>query len=86
MWHVWRIVVLKPGGKRMLGRPRHRWQDDNVMDFASKMGGQRVDSCGSGYGQGVGCCEEDIGNLQISLNAGNLLTSFSSRNLFCGVH
>jgi hypothetical protein len=35
MWHLWRIVVLKPGGKRPLGRPRHRWQDDNVMDFAS---------------------------------------------------
>jgi len=23
------------GGKRPLGRPRNRWQDDNVMDFPS---------------------------------------------------
>ena len=22
-------------GKRPLGKPRHRWQDDNIMDFAS---------------------------------------------------
>jgi hypothetical protein len=41
MWHVWgrgrayRVFVLKPGGKRPLGKPRHRWQDDNIMDFAS---------------------------------------------------
>jgi hypothetical protein len=25
--------VWKPGGKRQLGRPRHRWADNIKMDF-----------------------------------------------------
>jgi hypothetical protein len=27
-----KILVLKPEGKRQLGRPRRRWVDDNKMD------------------------------------------------------
>jgi hypothetical protein len=27
------ILVGKPEGKRLLGRPRHRWVDNNKMDF-----------------------------------------------------
>jgi hypothetical protein len=30
---VWRVLVGKPGGKRPLGRPRHRWEDEIRMDF-----------------------------------------------------
>jgi len=39
MWHmgegrgVYRVLVGKPEGKRPLGRPRHRWQDNIKMDF-----------------------------------------------------
>ena len=40
MWHVWRkgelctrVVVGRPEGKRPLGRPRHRWEDNIKMDF-----------------------------------------------------
>jgi len=28
-----RVLVGKPEGKRPLGRPRHRWVDNNRMDF-----------------------------------------------------
>jgi len=30
---VYRILVGKPEGKRPLGRPRHRWEDNIVMDL-----------------------------------------------------
>jgi hypothetical protein len=39
---VYRILVLKPEGKRPLGRPRCRWEDNINMDL------QEV-GCG-GYG------------------------------------
>jgi hypothetical protein len=44
-WHVaqmgekrnaCRILVGKPEGKRPLGRPRHRWVDNNKMDLRQK--------------------------------------------------
>ena len=30
---VYRVVVEKPEGKRPLGRPRHRWEDNIKMDL-----------------------------------------------------
>jgi len=30
---VYRVLVGKPKGERPLGRPRHRWEDNNNMDF-----------------------------------------------------
>jgi len=30
---VYRVLVRKPKGKRPLGRPRHRWEDNIKMDF-----------------------------------------------------
>ena len=42
VWHVahmgerrivHRVLVGKPEGKRPLGRPRRRWQDNNKMDL-----------------------------------------------------
>jgi hypothetical protein len=38
MWHAWgkgiyRILVGKPEGKRPLGRPRRRWEDNIMMDL-----------------------------------------------------
>jgi hypothetical protein len=33
MWHAWeRILVRKPGGKRLLWRPRHRYKGTIKMD------------------------------------------------------
>jgi hypothetical protein len=40
MWHAWtegrgiyRILVGRPEGKRLLGRPRRRWEDNIKMDL-----------------------------------------------------
>jgi hypothetical protein len=39
MWRVWgrgevhRVLVGKPEGKRPMGRPRHRWEDNIKMDL-----------------------------------------------------
>ena len=30
---VYRVLVGKPEGKRPLGRPRHRWEDNFKMDL-----------------------------------------------------
>jgi hypothetical protein len=30
---VYRVLVEKPEGKRPLGRPRHRWEDNIKMDL-----------------------------------------------------
>ena len=38
---VHRVPVGKPEGKRLLGRPRHRWEDNIKMDL-QEVGG----SCG----------------------------------------
>jgi hypothetical protein len=39
MWHAWggggvyRVLVGRPEGKRQLGRPRRRWDDNIKMDL-----------------------------------------------------
>jgi hypothetical protein len=40
MWHAWgegrgfdRVLVGRPEGKRPLGRPRHRWEDNIKLDL-----------------------------------------------------
>jgi hypothetical protein len=30
---VYKVLVGRPGGKRPLGRPRHRWEDNIKMDL-----------------------------------------------------
>ena len=30
---MYRVLVGKPEGKRQLGRPRHRWEDNIKMDL-----------------------------------------------------
>jgi hypothetical protein len=39
---VHRVLVGKPEGKRLLGRPRHRWEDDIKTDV-QEVGGDRGD-------------------------------------------
>jgi hypothetical protein len=41
---VYRVLVGRPEGKRPLGRPKRRWEDNNKMDF--RWG--ELDSAGSG--------------------------------------
>jgi hypothetical protein len=47
---VYKVLVGKPKGKRLLGRPRHRWEDGIRMDVGDIGCGRRcgVDSVGSG--------------------------------------
>jgi len=46
---VYRILVGKPEGKRPLGRPRHRWEDNIKMDLQEVgCGGCGLDRAGSG--------------------------------------
>jgi hypothetical protein len=33
---LYRLLVRKPEGKRLLGRPRHRWPDNTKMDHLDK--------------------------------------------------
>ena len=39
---VHRVLVGKPKGKRPLGRPRRRWED-NIKMYLQEVGGYRVD-------------------------------------------
>ena len=43
---VYRVLVERPEGKRPLGRPRHRWEDNIKMDLHEVGGG------GHGHGGG----------------------------------
>ena len=54
---VHRVLVGKPEGKRPLGRPRRRWEDNIKMDLWEVGGGWRLDGVGSGQGQMAGTCE-----------------------------
>ena len=87
---VYRVLVGKPEGKRPLGRPRHRWEDNIRMDL------QEV---GLGYEDWIGLAQDKdrwralvsaVRNLLVPQNAGNFLTScklasFSRRTLLHGV-
>ena len=87
---VYRVLVGKPEGRRQLGKPRRRWEDNIMMDL-------RVVECGC-----VGWMElaqdrdrwrallSAVMNLRVPQNAGNFLAScrsvsFSRRTLLHGV-
>jgi hypothetical protein len=51
MWHAWernvyKVFMRKPEGKRPLGRPRHRW--DQNESYGDWLGECRLDPVGSG--------------------------------------
>jgi len=87
---VYRILVGKPEGKRLVRRPRRRWEDNIKMDF------QEV---GCGVLDWIEMAQDrdrwralvnTVKNLRFPKNAGNFLTScksisFSRRTLHIGV-
>ena len=50
------VLVRKSDGKRSLGRPRCRWEDNNGIVLKSVGGGDRFDLSGSGYRKIAGSC------------------------------
>jgi hypothetical protein len=71
---VYKALVGKPGGKRPLGRPRHRWEDTIKMDFHE---------VGCGVMDWIELAQDRnrwqalvnvVMNLQIPQNVGNFLT------------
>jgi hypothetical protein len=49
MRNAYKIVILKPEGKRQLGRPGHRWKDNIRMDlYGNRVGMCELDTNGSG--------------------------------------
>jgi len=54
---VHRVLVGKPEGKRPVGRPRCRWQDNNMLHLREVGGGWRLDGVGSRKGQVASTCE-----------------------------
>jgi hypothetical protein len=72
---VYRVLVGKPEGKRLLGRPRQRWEDSIKMDH------QEVGSEGMDWIELVQDRDRwralviAVMNLRVLQNAGNFLTS-----------
>jgi hypothetical protein len=86
---MYRVVVGKPEGKRPLGRPRRRWEDNIKVDLqAVGCGGmdwiKLAQNRDSWWALGNAAM-----NLRVPYNAGNFLTSckpvsFSRRTLLHG--
>ena len=53
---VYRLLVGKPEGKRRLGRPRRRWENNIKMDFQEVGCGIRIGSCWLN----IGICGEHL--------------------------
>jgi hypothetical protein len=45
---AYRVLVGKPEGRRPLGRPRRRWEDNIKMDLREVGWGHELDQSGSG--------------------------------------
>jgi hypothetical protein len=72
---VYRVLVGKPEGKRPLGRPRHRWEDNIKMDLQEVGGG-----CGDWMELALDrdrwrALVGTVRNLRVPKNVGNFLTS-----------
>ena len=87
---MYRVLVGKPEGKRPLGRPRRRWEDDIKMDL------QEVECKGMDWimlpqdRDSWRALVNTLVNIRVPLNLGNFLTSckpvsFSRRTLLHGV-
>jgi len=87
---VYRVLVGKTEGKRPLGRPRRRW-DDNIMMHLQEVGCGGMDWFELAQGRDRWrAIVNAVMNLRVPQNAENFLSScktvsFSSRNLFHGV-
>jgi hypothetical protein len=64
---AYRVLVGKREGKRPLGRPRQRWEDNIIWICRSGMRGHGLDWSGSGLGKVADTCKcgnEPLGSMQ----------------------
>ena len=52
-----RVLVGKPEGRRLLERPRRRWENNIKIDLREVGPEHGLDRSGLGYGQVAGSCE-----------------------------
>ena len=72
---VYRVLVGKPGGKRPLGRPRRRWEDNIKMDL-KEMRCESMDWIELAEDRdGWRALVNAVMNLRVPQNVGNFLTS-----------
>jgi hypothetical protein len=65
---LYKVLVGKPEGRRLLGRPRRRWEDGIRTDLTEiGLGGCGLDSTGSGQGPVAGCGDEPSGSCATEL-------------------
>jgi len=87
---VYRVLMGRPEGKRPLGRPRHRWEDNIKMDLQD-LGCGDIDWIKLAQDRDMWwALVNAVMNLQVPQNTGNFLTSykvvsFSRRTLLHGV-
>ena len=72
---VHRVLVGKPEGKRSLGRPRRRWEDNIKMDLQEVGGGCRDWMELALDRDRWQALVSMVMNLQVQKNVGNFLTS-----------
>jgi hypothetical protein len=69
------VLVGKPEGRRPLGRPRHRWEDDIKMDLQEvRFGGMDWIELAQDRDRLRALVKAGM-DLRVPLNAGNFLTS-----------
>jgi len=72
---LYRVLVGKPEGKRPLGRPRHRWEDNILMDL-QEVGCGVMDWIDLAQGRDRWwALVNAVMNLWVPLKAGNFLTT-----------
>jgi hypothetical protein len=87
---AYRIVVGNPEGKKPLGRPRRRWEDNTKIDLREiGWGGMDLIDLAQ-YRDQWRALVNTVLNLRVSKNVGKFLSrratgGFSRRAHFCGV-
>jgi hypothetical protein len=62
--NAYRLLVIKPEGRRPLGRPRHRWLDNIRMDLV-EVGWGDVDWIGLAQDRNSGVLVNSVLNLRV---------------------
>ena len=70
---LYRVLVGKREGKRPLGRPRLRWEDNIKMDLQEVGCGVLTGSSWLRIGTGGGCFVNAVMNIRVSIKCGEFL-------------